>query len=323
MKKAEIRDKVVVITGASSGAGRAMAIAFAQRGAKLVLASRNKEVLEALIGECIELGAGGIVVPTDTREAAQQAALAEAARSAFGHIDVWVNNAGVLAAGALEDVPAEVNEAVIRTNLLGYVHGAQAVIPIFKHQGYGVLVNNISVGGWLPTPYMAAYCASKFGLKGFSEALRGELASYKDIHVCDLFPGFLDSPGIQHAANYTGHVLRPAPPLYDPRKVAAAVVALVERPRHAQAIGFFPHLLHAAYSLFPGLTRRITGGLIRNYLKNADTTVHTSGNVLKPVGYGNSIDGGWRPIGLQPKPQTKALLGVAGVAAGLLLLRRF
>ncbi|RYY93222.1 MAG: SDR family NAD(P)-dependent oxidoreductase, partial [Chitinophagaceae bacterium] len=210
-KKSTIEGKVVVITGASSGAGRAMAIAFAEAGARLVLAARRKEALQEVAQECAALGAVAIPVVTDVREAAQHAALVEAARQWAGHIDIWVNNAGVLAAGALEDIPAEVNEAVIRTNLLGYVHAAAAVLPVFKQQGYGTLVNNISVGGWIPTPYMAAYCASKFGLKGFSEALRGELAAYKNIHVCDLYPAFLDSPGIQHAANYTGAVLRPAP----------------------------------------------------------------------------------------------------------------
>jgi short-subunit dehydrogenase len=322
MKKASIEGKVVVITGASSGAGRAMALAFAERGASLVLASRNREALNALLRECQDLGARGSTVPTDTRHAEQQGALAETARSTFGHVDVWINNAGVLAAGALEDIPADVNEAVIRTNLLGYVHGAQAVLPIFKHQGYGILVNNISVGGWLPTPYMAAYCASKFGLKGFSEALRGELATYKDIHICDLFPAFLDSPGMQHAANYTGRVLRPSPPLYDPRELARSVIALVEHPRNRKAPGLFPHLLHAAYSLFPAITRRITGGLIRSYLAKAEPIVQTSGNVLGTVGYGNSIHGGWRSVGLQPKPQTKAVMAMAGIAAGLLLLKK-
>lgn len=321
-QRKSLTGKVVVVTGASSGAGRAMALALAARGARVVLASRNRAALEALQRELADEGGESIVVPTDTRVPEQQAALVEAARAAFGRIDVWVNNAGVLAAGALEDIPADVNEAVIRTNLLGYVHGAQAVLPLFKHQGEGILVNNISVGGWLPTPYMTAYCASKFGLKGFSEALRGELAAYPRIRVCDLFPGFLDSPGIQHAANYTGKVLRPAPPLYDPRQVAEAVVDTILHPRHARALGLFPHLLHAAYSLFPGLSRRITGGVIRRYLQGADATVHTAGNVLHTVDYGNAIDGGWRSVGLQPKPQAKALALGAACLAGLLLVLR-
>lgn len=312
----------MVITGASSGAGRAMALAFAARRGRLVLASRNEAALQALLRECEELGGRGITVPTDTRDAAQLSALADAARAQFGHIDVWVNNAGVLAAGALEDIPAEINEAVIRTNLLGYVHGAAAVVPVFKQQGRGILINNISVGGWLPTPYMAAYCAAKFGLKGFSEALRGELDTYRNIHVCDLFPAFLDTPGIQHAANYTGRMLRPAPPLYDPRAVAAAVVRLAEKPRAATTLGMAPHLMRAAYVLFPVLTRRITGGLIRRYLKGAEQTVHSPGNVLETVGYGNSMDGGWRNFGLKPRPQTRALTAIAGIVVGLAILGR-
>ncbi|GAA4340469.1 SDR family oxidoreductase [Flaviaesturariibacter amylovorans] len=323
MKNEGIEGKVVVITGASSGAGRAIAVAFAEKGARLVLAARRKEALDEVVQECVALGAIAIAVPTDVREASEQAALAEAARRWAGHVDVWVNNAGVLAAGALEDIPSEVNEAVIRTNLLGYVHGAAAVLPLFKQQGYGLLVNNISVGGWIPTPYMAAYCASKFGLKGFSEALRGELTAYRNIHVCDLYPAFLDSPGIQHAANYTGAVLRPAPPLYDPRQVARAVLRLVRHPKDRSTVGAFPHFLHAAFALLPGLTRRITAGLIGTYLKKAEATVHTSGNVLDPVAYGTGIDGGWRSTGLKPTPAKQGLFAALWVAAAILVLRRF
>ena len=82
---------------------------------------------------------------------------------------------------------------------MGYMHGAHAVLPYFKDQGYGVLINNISVGGYTPAPYAAGYTASKFGLRGFSQSLKGELYNWPHIHVCDLFPAFLDTPGIQHA----------------------------------------------------------------------------------------------------------------------------
>ena len=222
----------------------------------------------------------------------------------------------------LEEIPGNVNEDVIRTNLIGYMHGAHAVLPYFKQQGYGMMINNISVGGWFATPYMAAYSASKFGLRGFFESLKGELAQYPHIHICDLYPGFLDTPGLQHAANYTGKNLKPAPPVYDPRKVAKAVVSLVQHPQSKTTIGASSGFLKLAYALFPSLSRDITAAAVRTYLKNADPIEHTSGNVLHAVEYGNSIDGGWRNTSLQPSPQTKKIMLLAGMAIGILLLKR-
>lgn len=318
-KKAE--GKVVVITGASSGAGRAMAVEFARQGASLVLAARRKEALEEVVRECAELGATAVAVYVDTRESESLHQLAMETAIAHGRIDIWINNAGVLAVGELEKIPSDVNEAVVRTNLLGYIHGAHAVLPIFKQQGYGLLINNISVGGWFPTPYMTAYSASKFGLQGFSDSLKGELKDYPRIHVCDLCPAFLDSPGMQHAANFTGKELTPSPPLYDPRQVAKAAVSFIDWPRPKATVGAFPVLLRMAYRLFPGITRTITASLIANYLEHADETSNTSGNVLHPVPYGTGIDGGWRSTSMKPSGG-RGLLVLAGIAAGILLLRK-
>jgi short-subunit dehydrogenase len=212
-------------------------------------------------------------------------------------------------------VPAIVNENVIRTNLLGYINGAQEVIPYFKIQGYGIIINNISVGGWLPTPFATAYSASKFGIRGFSEALKGELASYRDIHVVDLYPGFLDTPGMQHAANYTGKVLRPAPPVYDARKLARAVVSVIKTPISRKTVGASSGFLRLSYALFPKLTRNITGMVIRKYLQQAEAIDHTSGNVIHPVEFGTSVDGGWR-LKQVPGVATTALLIFGAVAIG-------
>jgi short-subunit dehydrogenase len=310
---------LVVITGASSGVGRAIAMEFAKHGAKLVLAARREKALQELAVECTALGCTTLVVPTDTRNPVAVQQLARAANEFGGEINIWINNAGVLAAGAFDEIPAEVNEEVIRTNLLGYIHGAYAVLPYFKNQGYGMLINNISVGGWFPTPYAAAYTASKFGLRGFFESLKAELNNFPHIHVCDLYPGFLDTPGIQHAANFTGKRVRPAPPIYDPRKVARAIIELVKTPRNRVTIGAASVFLGLAYHLFPALSRNITAFTIRKYLKQAHPIEHTSGNVLHPVDYGSSIDGGWR--NKKTKPQLKAgIFILAGIATGLLLL---
>ena len=317
-----IKEKTVVITGASSGAGRAIAIELARHGARLVLAARREEALEEVANECNELGGKAMVVVTDTRDAAAMQALATAA-SDFGDgvIHVWINNAGVLAAGALEEIPVSVNEAVIHTNLLGYIHGAHAVMPFFKKQGHGILINNISVGGWFPTPYMAAYCASKFGLRGFFESLKGELSQYPHIHICDLYPGFLDTPGMQHAANYTRKNLQPAPPVYDPRKVANRIVSLIQYPQSKATIGAASGFLKMAFLLFPMLSRNLTATFIRGYLKNAQPIENTSGNVLSPVEFGRGIDGGWRGM-LLKSAQKKRLWLFAGLVAGFMILSK-
>lgn len=316
--------KVVVVTGASSGAGRAIALAFARQGAKLVLAARRQKPLEDAADECIALGAEVLVQVTDVSINEQVLALAAAANDWQGRIDVWVNNAGVLGAGAFEETPFEIHEQIIRTNLLGYMHGAHAVLPYFKAQNYGIIINNISVGGWFPTPYAAGYSASKFGLRGFSESLKGELSAYRDIHVCDLYPAFLDTPGMQHAANYTGKALKPAPPVFDPQKVAAAAVQLSHQPQPLRTVGFVSPLLRLGHAIAPQLMRNITAVVIRNYLKAAPEIEKTEGNIFHPQEHGVAIHGGWNSAvdkELRENAAKKVLLGL-GIVAGLLLLRR-
>ncbi len=313
-----LKGKLVVITGASSGVGRAAALAFARSGASLVLAARRDEAIAALATECREMGSNAIAVPTDVTEYEAMRNLARTAKQFGGKIDVWVNNAGVLAAGRFEDTPIEVHSRVIDINLMGYLHGAHAVMPYFKEQEYGILINNISVGGWMPVPYGVGYSASKFGLRGYSEALRGELIKWPDIHVCDLFPPFLDTPGIQHAANYTGVILKPAPPVFDPLQVALQMVKLAINPE-SSTVSITSNFIRLAHAIMPAFTRFVTAKLIEGYMKVADPVPPTTGNLFQSPAYGTSVHGGWDlPMDSRKKSLTAALM-LGGIAALLLL----
>jgi len=312
----KIKKRTVVITGASSGAGRAIALQFARKAERLILASRNLKMLEEVAEECETFGAEVKCLEVDVTDYHAVLNLAATADEFGSGIDIWVNNAGVLAVGAFDETPMEVSEQVLKTNLLGYMHGAHAVLPYFKKQGKGILINNISIGGFLAVPMGAAYSASKFGLRGFGQALKAELSAYPNIHVCDAFPAFLDSPGIQHAANYTGKYLKPAPPVYDPERLAQAIVSLADHPRREKMVGSISVLLRLSAGLFPTLTQFVAGAVIKGYLKRADPIPTTNGNIFVPVPFGNAVHGGW---GIPGKPKAHRKY-IAGMAASLALL---
>ena len=311
--------KTVVITGASSGAGRAAALEMAKNGARVVLAARREEALNEVADECKALGGEALVVSTDVTDAGQVNTLAAMAQHWGRTVDVWINNAGSLAAGAFDETPLSVHHKIIETNLLGYINGAYAALPHFKAQGHGLLINNISIGAFFPVPYAAAYSASKFGLRGFGEALQGELTHYPNVHVCNLYPAFLDTPGIQHAANFTGKTVKPAPPVYDPQRVARTMVKLVQSPKSSADITALTPLLRLAHTLFPKLSRSLTANVIETYLRNADDTPSTSGNVLEPVEFGTSVHGGWATPPTQKAVVLASAVALTGIGAMLLL----
>jgi len=321
INKVENKKRNVVVTGASSGAGRAIALAFARNGDNLTIGSRNLYALEELAEECSLYGVSVKCVETDVANYHSVINLAAAAAETYGAIDVWVNNAGVLAIGEFDITPMEVSEQVIGTNLLGYMHGAHATLPYFKAQGNGILINNISIGGFLPVPFGASYSAAKFGLRGFSSALKSELAKYPKIFVCDAFPGFLDTPGMQHAANYTGKVLKPGPIVYDPNRLAQEILKLSINPKKEKMVGSFSLLLRLSRAIFPDLTASISGSIINTYLKQAESIEPTNGNLFNPVDYGNSVYGGWGIPG-RPKAHRKYIALGAIVLISALLIRK-
>jgi NAD(P)-dependent dehydrogenase (short-subunit alcohol dehydrogenase family) len=313
MRPASLHDALVVITGASSGIGRATAQAFAREGTRVVLAARDGDALREVVEACTRLGGAAIAVPTDVNQADAVVQLAQrAAAFGDGRIDVWINNAGIGAVGAFDETPMEAHEQVLQTDLLAYLRGAHAVLPYFKAQRRGVLINTLSLGSWVPQPYAVAYSAAKFGLRGFSAALRGELANRPGIHVCDVYPAVMDTPGFRDGGNFAGRSLRPPPPIYDPRRVAAAMVQLAVRPRHSRTVGSAATLARLAHFWLPGFDF-LSGWLTGHALQRARPVAPSPGNLFHPPQGQRRIDGGWR------SPRQRRHLVLAGLAGAALV----
>ncbi|WP_299815986.1 SDR family oxidoreductase [uncultured Jannaschia sp.] len=309
----------VVITGASSGIGRAAARAFAARGARVTLAARRLEMLQDAARECEQLGGRALPVRTDVSDPAAVDALRDAAMDAFGGIDIWVNNAGLGAIGAWQDVPLEMHRRTIDVNLMGAMYGAYSVLPLFLRQGRGTIINTISLAAWAPTPFAAAYTASKFALRGFSASLRQELKPHRHIHVCGVFPAVVDTPGIVHGANYSGRSVDPGPYLYAPETVAEAIVSVARRPRDEVPVGWPSLAAQRAYGLAPWATENVVGGIVRGALGRARAGAISDGAVLRTILDGKRTSGGVRHRKGVPDAHRLNMmaLGAAGAVLGV------
>lgn len=184
-----LKDKVVVVTGASMGIGEATAKAFAEEGASVVLCSRETERAEEARQRIGNLDRT-MAAACDVRDKAQIDHLVAAALARFGRIDVWVNNAGHGLMDAVETMDLAKVRAMFDTNFFGALAGMQAAIPVMKRQGGGTIINISSVAGHISVPYMSAYCATKHALNAISKSARVELKAQK-INVLTVCPGFI------------------------------------------------------------------------------------------------------------------------------------
>lgn len=289
--------QVVVVTGASSGIGRATAVAFAERHAGVVLAARDGRALDDVAAECELRGGRALAVPTDVSDEAAVRHLARRAAERFGRIDVWVNGAAVIAYGEFEQTPAAVFRQVLETNLLGQIHGARAVLPYFRENGTGVLVNLASVWGSVTSPFVSPYVVSKFGVRAFSETLQQALLAdrgARDIHVCTILPQSVDTPIFRHAANYTGRRVKPVPPVVDPQRVVRAIVRSVDHPRLQRTVGWWGRSLEVAHALAPSLFARLVPVAMKLTALGRQPAEPSPGNVFEPMPEWNRTQGNWR-----------------------------
>jgi NADP-dependent 3-hydroxy acid dehydrogenase YdfG len=226
-----LRGAVVAITGASAGIGRECALSFASEGARLALAARRAERLEAVAAEVRGRGAEVLVRVTDVSEAEEVAAFVRAAVQGFGRLDVMVNNAGYGVSGRVEEIPAEAYERLMRVNYLGTVYGCQAAVPVMRGQKSGVIINVSSIVGHRALPMGGAYAATKAAQISLTEALRAELTG-SGVAVCSVHPIGTDSEfGAVQARESGLREPRPLGPQQSAAQVARAIVRCARRPR--------------------------------------------------------------------------------------------
>jgi NAD(P)-dependent dehydrogenase (short-subunit alcohol dehydrogenase family) len=289
--------ETVLITGASSGIGRATALELAGRGARLVLVARGEESLDDTADQARAAGAADVLVRAAdvTDEVAIRAAV-EAAVETFGRLDGVVHAAQVMAYGTIEELPREVFETVVETAVHGTAVIARVVLPLFREQGAGHLLVVNSLLGQVTTPLMGSYVAAKWGQLGLVRVLQQEVRDAPGVEVSIIQPGGVDTPIYTQAASWAGSTGRPPPPAYSPERLGRRVVALLDRPRRQVQAGIFNPLITAGFRLLPGVYDYLVGPLLQRMAIADDHVPPTVGNVFESRPQGNATDGRSRSI---------------------------
>jgi short-subunit dehydrogenase len=317
-------DRVVVITGASSGIGKATALRFARNGDKLVLAARRKNLLKDLVNEIEELGSEALAVPTDVSNSREVEKLATAAIKTFGRIDVWVNDAGVGAIGKFHEVPVEDHQRVIETNVLDVINGSHAALQQFRNQGYDILINISSVVGKVTQPYISSYSASKHAVRALSASIRQELwiDNAEEIQVCTVFPQSVDTPFFENEANRSGYKVKPTAPIETPENCAEAIFDLAENPRDEVHVGKAGKFMAAQQKFARRATEKQMAWMAdHGHLDYSKRERSKSGNLYEPGSDEGAIRAGWKE-GSGAGKALKTIGMVAPAALGIYFLVR-
>ena len=249
------QDAVTLITGASSGIGEATARAFGRLGGRVVLAARRADRLETLAREIEAGGAQALPVAADLSRLPDIQRLLDATLERFGRLDVLVNNAGFGRLDWLEKLdPVKDIEAQFAVNVLGVVQTTRLALPVMIRQRAGHIINMASMAGWVATPTYSIYAASKFAVRGFSEALRREVRPW-GIHVSVLYPGGVQTEFASHAGiRRKTRASTPKSWVLTADDVARAIVQVVRRPR--------PTILLPWQWTFSALLNQLAPGLV-------------------------------------------------------------
>jgi short-subunit dehydrogenase len=260
MKKKALADQVVVVMGASTGIGRLTALNFAKAGASVVLSARSQDSLNELANEIRQAGGKALVVPADTSDATQVQAVAGAAEREFGGLDTWVQVAAVSVYAPLEATRPDEFRRVVDVNLTGQAFGALAALPVMRRHGGGSFISVSSVEGEIPMPYHAAYAAAKHGVNGMLDVLRLELEHDKvPISVTAVMPASIDTPFFDHSLSRLEVAPQPPPPVYDPQRVADAILRAAVRAERVIIVGGAGQLMVRMHRHFPRIFQTLFG----------------------------------------------------------------
>ena len=241
--------KVVVITGGTSGIGHATAAAFARRGDRVAIVSRSADALREVADEIGGLGIVGDVASWDDVKRAADEVIA-----AFGHIDVWVNNASIAEWAPIETAAVEDMRRIIEVDLLGTIHGVKAVLPHFRERNAGAIINVASGLADRAIPLLSTYCAAKAAVKAFSDALRMELkGAGSAVTVTTILPASINTPFYTWGRSRLGVRPHPISIIYPPEKVARAIVHAADRPKREVFVGIMSKLLSLGERFSPVL----------------------------------------------------------------------
>lgn len=315
-----LADQVILITGASSGIGLVTARLAAERGAKVVLVSRDADALATIVREIEEAGGQATFAFADVGDLRDVQRAAAKAVERFGRIDTWVNDAGVTIYAKLVDTPMGEHEEMFGTNYFGVVHGALVAVENLQREG-GALITVASIAADIPSPLMGAYAASKHAVKAYIQSLRIELAADRlPISVTLIKPGGVDTPMAQHAANHADGKTMIPPPVYDPKLVAEAILDAAVTPRRGVTIGGAARLQVLAGTHFPRVLDYLSA-LMTPALADIPGSDTPGNNLAAPVGNGreHSETQHGRTFSVYGTPGRRnwlAVLAIGGAAAG-------
>jgi short-subunit dehydrogenase len=245
-----------LVTGASGGIGRAIALELARRGSRMVLLARREEPLRAAVAEIMAAGGAAEAVVGDVTDATVRQAALNRAREAFGGLDILVNNAGFGALGHFEDAPPDQLRKIFEVNFFAAAELIRESLPLLKQGERPIVVNVASILGHRATPRNSEYCASKFALIGLSESIRAELAKV-GVEVLVVSPGSTESEFFEHSIGHGRSTPWPTQPRVPAAAVAQATVRAIERGKHEIIPNFRGWLLCWLNRLAPRLVDRI------------------------------------------------------------------